>query len=64
MLAEEEFVKIQDIVNRYKEMVYSGEMTTGDYYARCMGLFESELSFFFDKHLDSNLDLLRLGGLK
>lgn len=52
-----EFDRLQKLVNQQKEKVYNKEMRSEDFYAYIAGVLTSELSYFFNKKLNTSLDL-------
>jgi len=53
---EEEFKKVQKIIDQEKEKVRKGEISSGVFYAYVVGVFTSELYLFFNNRFNTDLD--------
>lgn len=53
---EEEFKKVQKIIDQEKEKVRKGEISSGEFYAYVVGVFTAELSLFFNNRFNTDLD--------
>ena len=61
---EEEFKRVQNIIDQEKENYRKGEISSGDFYAYVVGVFTAELSLLFNNRFNTDLDLEKIGGEK
>lgn len=61
---EEEFKRVQNIIDQEKEKYRKGEISSGDFYAYVVGVFTAELDLFFNNRFNTDLDLENIGGEK
>ena len=61
---EEEFKRVQNIIDQEKENYCKGKISSGDFYAYVVGVFTAELSLFFNNRFNTDLDLEKIGGGK
>ena len=61
---EEEFKRVQNIIDQEKENYRKGEISSGDFYAYVVGVFTAELDLFFNNRFNTDLDLENIGGEK
>ena len=58
---EEEFKRVQNIIDQEKENYGKGKISSGAFYAYVVGVFTAELSLFFNNRFNTDLDDLDLG---
>ena len=64
---EEEFKRVQNIIDQEKENYRKGEISRGAFYAYVVGVFTAELSLLFNNRFNTDLDdldLEKIGGGK